>query len=259
MDHLERDGVRLAYERVGAGPGVLFTHGFAASSRMFSAQLAALAPTHAAIAWDMRGHGASDYPGDPAAYSTPLVMEDIGALLDANGIERAVLVGHSVGGYLSLRFALLHPERVRALVVSNCAPGYRRADRRDEWNRYCEQRALAYEREGLAALTDSDEVRVAGHRDATGLAHAARGILTQQDAMVIDALPELAVPTLALSGRHDVYDGYDYVSPVQYMAGKIPGAQLTIFEHSAHAPSITEADAFNARLGQFLAEVEHDA
>ncbi len=61
------------------------------------------------IAWDMRGHGASDYPDDPAAYSTPLVMDDIAALLDANGIDRGVLVGHSVGGYLSLRFALLHP------------------------------------------------------------------------------------------------------------------------------------------------------
>ncbi|HEU4656061.1 MAG TPA: alpha/beta fold hydrolase [Capillimicrobium sp.] len=253
---MQRGDVRLYYELAGDGPAVLFTHGFAASSRMFSAQLPAVARTHAAIAWDMRGHGASDYPDDPAAYSTPLVMEDMLALLDGAGAERAVLVGHSVGGYLSLRFAVLHPERVRGLVLVDCAPGYRRDDRRAEWNRYCERRAAAFEAEGLGALTDSDEVRVAGHRDATGLAHAARGILTQQDALVIDALPTLAVPTLAVAGRHDVYDGYDYVSPVEYMAGKIPQAELTIFEHSAHAPCMTEPDAFNRRLASFLESIE---
>ncbi len=68
--------------------------------------------------------------------------------------------------------------------------------------------------------------------------------------------PQLRVPTLALTGRHDVYDGYDYVGPVQYMAGKIPGAQLTIFERSAHAPCITEAAAFNARVSAFLEQLD---
>ena len=256
MTYIERDGVRLYCERVGGGPAVLFTHGFAASSRMFVSQLAALGPTHTAIAWDMRGHGRSDYPNDDAQYSTALVMEDMLALLDAHDVERAILVGHSVGGYLSLRFRLLHPERVRALVLVACAPGFRRDDRRQEWNRYCYARAQDYEQRGLAANPDSDEVVIAGHRDATGLARAARGILTQEDARVIDGLPGLDVPTLGLAGRDDVHHGYDFVSPVVYMTKKIPGAQLTIFEDSRHAPNLTEPGAFNDRLLSFLRQVE---
>ena len=105
--------------------------------------------------------------------------------------RRAILVGHSVGGYLSLRFRLLHPQRVRGLVLVACAPGFRRDDRRQEWNRYCHARARAYDERGLAENPNSDEVVIAGHRDATGLARAARGILTQEDARVIDGLPEM--------------------------------------------------------------------
>lgn len=255
MSYIERDGVRLYYEHVGDGPAVLFTHGFAASSRMFASQLAALEPTHTAIAWDMRGHGRSDYPDDDAQYSTPLVMEDMLALLDAHEVDRAILVGHSVGGYLSLRFRLLHPHRVRGLVLVACAPGFRRGDRRQEWNRYCHARAQAYEEQGLAANPNSDEVVIAGHRDATGLARAARGILTQEDARVIDGLPEIDIPTLGLAGRHDVHDGYDFVSPVVYLTEKIPGAQLTIFVGSRHAPNLTEPDTFNGRLLTFLEHI----
>lgn len=256
MPYLDRDGVRVRYDAVGTGPAILFTHGFAASSAMFGPQVRALAAGYTIVTWDLRGHGDSAYPADPAAYSVPLVIADMVALLDSLGIERAVLVGHSVGGYLSLRFHVCHPERVRALVLVGTAPGFRRDDRREEWNRSCLERARRLEELGLEAVRDSEEVRAARHRDASGLAHAARGILTQEDAQVIDSLPAVRVPTLILAGRKDVVDGYDYAALTDYMAAKIRGAQRTIFEHSAHAPCLTEPEAFNERLRAFLREVD---
>ena len=256
MAFVDNDGIRIYCEVVGTGPAVLFTHGFGATSEMFAPQRDALAATHTVVTWDMRGHGRSDYPADQDAYSPARVLGDMRALLDGHDIERAVIVGHSVGGYLSLRFRLFHPDRVNGLVLIGTAPGFRRDDRRDEWNRYCKRRGAELDERGLDVLSRSPEVLAAKHRDAKGLAHAARGFLAQQDAAVIDSLSAIDVPTLLIAGAQDVVDGYDYVAPTRYMAGKIPDAQYVCFEHSAHAPGLTEPDAFNLRLQAFLEGVE---
>src|SRR5690606_4088229 len=114
----DQDGpVHVHHEIAGSGPVVLLTHGFGASSHMFATTVAALATDHTAISWDQRGHGASAAPDDPAAYSVAASLEDMATLLDDVGARRAVLLGHSLGGYLSLEFALAHPARVAALVL----------------------------------------------------------------------------------------------------------------------------------------------
>ena len=173
---VDNDGIRIYCEVVGTGPAVLFTHGFGATSEMFAPQRNALAATHTVVTWDMRGHGRSDYPADQDAYSPARVLGDMRALLDGHDIERAVIVGHSVGGYLSLRFRLFHPDRVNGLVLIGTAPGFRRDDRRDEWNRYCKRRGAELDERGLD-VEPQLEVLAAKHRDAKGLAHAARGFL----------------------------------------------------------------------------------
>jgi pimeloyl-ACP methyl ester carboxylesterase len=253
---VDNDGIRIYCEVVGTGPALLFTHGFAATSAMFAPQRDALAATHTVVTWDMRGHGKTDYPADQDAYSQGRVLGDMRALLDGHDIERAVLVGHSVGGYLTLRFRLCDPDRVNGLVLIGTAPGFRRDDRRAEWNRYCERRAVELEQRGLDVLSRSPEVLAAKHRGAEGLARAAQGFLAQSDSAVIDSLSSIDVPTLLVAGARDVVDGYDYVAPTRYMARKIPDAQFVCFEHSAHAPGLTEPDAFNARLQAFLEGVE---
>ena len=259
MAYIDRDGIRIYCEVSGTGPAVLFTHGFGATSAMFAPQRDALAATHTVVTWDMPGHGKSDYPAEQDAYSSARVLSDMRELLDRHNIERAVLVGHSVGGYLSLRFRLFDPDRVNGLVLVGTAPGFRREDRRAEWNRYCERRAAEFEQRGLDVLSRSPEVVAAKHRDAKGLARAARGFLTQSDSAVIDSLSAIDVPTLLVAGAQDVVDGYDYVAPTRYMARKIPDAQFVCFEHSAHAPGLTEPDAFNARLQAFLQGVERSS
>ena len=81
MPFLDRDGVKTYYEEHGHGPPILLSHGYSATCRMWDGQVAALAPRHRIIVWDMRGHGETDDPEDPAAYSEALTVEDMAALL----------------------------------------------------------------------------------------------------------------------------------------------------------------------------------
>jgi pimeloyl-ACP methyl ester carboxylesterase len=251
VPQLDRDGVRIRYDVAGTGPAVLFTHGFAASSRMFAANGERLAADHTVVTWDMRGHGDSDYPADPAAYSVPLAVGDMTALLDRIAAPSAVIAGHSLGGFLSLAFHLAHPERTRALILIGTGPGYRRDDGRARWNRMVEEYATGFAARGLDALPDSEELRRGAHRDASGLVLAARGILAQHDARVIDALPTIRVPTLIVVGARDA----QFLDGSRYMAAKIPGATLEVIEGAGHAPNVTAAAVFDARVHAFLRRV----
>jgi len=127
MPYLDRDGLNIYYEDHGQGPAILLSHGYSATSRMWAGQIAALAPRYRVVVWDMRGHGESDCPEDPAGYSEALTVEDMTALLRKCGIERAVIGGLSLGGYMSLAFHLAHPEMLRALMLFDTGPGFRNA------------------------------------------------------------------------------------------------------------------------------------
>src|SRR5262245_30929879 len=125
MQYLDRDGVRIAYEVFNPGAGgipLLLSHGFSATSAMWSPNVEALSVDRTVIAWNQRGHGESDAPADSAAYSHAHALADMSALLDSVGAERAILVGMSLGGYLSLAFQLDHPERVAGLVLVDTGP-----------------------------------------------------------------------------------------------------------------------------------------
>ncbi len=156
------------------------------------------------VVWDMRGHGRSDSPEDPAAYSVGTSLDAMLAILDDVGAERAVLVGHSLGGYLSLELAIAHPERVAALVLVDTGPGYPQRSRPRRVER--DGRALrpaTSTSAGLDGLPGSDELTAGVHRSADGLALAARGVLRQSDGHVLEALPTIAVPTLVVVGERD--------------------------------------------------------
>ena len=85
MPKLNRDGVNIHYELHGSGPPLLLTHGYSSTSAMWQGQVEALSKHHTLILWDMRGHGQSDYPADPLAYSETLTVGDMAALLDKVG------------------------------------------------------------------------------------------------------------------------------------------------------------------------------
>jgi pimeloyl-ACP methyl ester carboxylesterase len=254
MPVLDRDGVGLAYELIGSAtnrPPLLLTHGYSATQKMWRKNVAALSADRQVITWDLRGHGASDSPDDPARYSETLSLDDMVALLDLVGAQKAVIAGLSLGGYLSLAFHAHHADRVAALGLFDTGPGYRRDDGRAQWNTMVDKMAARLEREGLDALGEGTEVRRAEHRSPKGLALAARGILAQRDATVITSLASIAVPTLVLVGQHDKA----FLAASDQMAAKIPGARKVVLADAGHAANIDQPAAFDAAVVGFLAEV----
>jgi len=156
MPVLERTAGNIRYQVTGnAGPALLLSHGFGATSAMFAGNVPALADTHRVVTWDLRGHGGSEYPADPDSYSSANALADMGALLAELGVDGAVLGGHSLGGYLSLQFTLAFPERVTGLVLIDTGPGFRNDAARDEWNRQAHRTAARLTERGLAGLGGS--------------------------------------------------------------------------------------------------------
>ena len=226
MATLNHDGVDLYYEVHGdKGPVILLTHGYSATSQMWAGQVEPLSKDHRLVIWDMRGHGQSDSPDDPSLYSEPATVADMAALLDKVGAKTAIVGGLSLGGYMSLAFNRVHPERVEALLIIDTGPGYKNDEAREGWNKTSLRTADRYETEGLAVLSaGSAERRTATHRSAKGLALAARGMLTQRDSAVISSLPEVKAPSIVVVGSDDT----PFLAASDYMAAKIPGARKIV-------------------------------
>ena len=199
------NGIEIDYQDTGRGRPILLTHGHTSSRVAWNGQHETLADRYRVISWDIRGRGQTVSPDDPTRYSLELTIADVRALLGHLGIERAVIGGLSLGGYISLAFALAHPEMVEALVICDSGPGYRN-DQARAVERRAFARAAELEAKGLAILESrSREVRESRsrQRSAQSLAHATRGILAQAGSTVIDGLPSIDVPTLVIVGDQD--------------------------------------------------------
>ncbi|WGS20637.1 MULTISPECIES: alpha/beta fold hydrolase [unclassified Bradyrhizobium] len=256
MPKLNRDGVNIHYEVYGSGPPLILTHGYSSTSAMWQGQIEALSKHHKLVLWDMRGHGLSDYPDDPASYSEALTVGDIAGLLDAVDADKAIVGGLSLGGYMSLAFHRAHPERVRALLIIDTGPGFKKDDAREVWNKRARDTGDRFEREGLEVLKSlSPERSSVTHRNAKGLALAARGMLAQRDARVIESLPDIKVPSLVVVGADDT----PFLAASDYMAAKIPGARKVVVPNAGHAVNIDQPQAFIEAVLPFLDGLKADA
>jgi len=251
MATLDRgNGVALNYQVDGPDDGIpfLLTHGFGASNEMWQGQADALSDRFKIIRWDMRGHGQTQCPDDPALFTHDNTLADMTALLDHEGANKAIIGGHSLGGFMSMRFHAAMPERVRGLYLQACGPGYRKAEARDAWNQRAYERAGIIEEQGIDGLTQGSEAAASVRGTAQGLANAARGILTQVDATVMEDLPSIAVPTLILVDDQDL----PFVDGTAYMEAKIPGAQRVVVEGATHGVNVDEPAIVNDALAAFL-------
>jgi pimeloyl-ACP methyl ester carboxylesterase len=256
MPKIDRDGVKIHYEVHGEGPPLILTHGYSSTSAMWKGQVEALSKYCRLVLWDMRGHGQSDYPDDPSAYSEALTVGDIAALLDEVGAGKAIVGGLSLGGYMSLAFYRAHPSRVAALLIIDTGPGFKKDDAREVWNKRARDTAERFEREGLEVLKSASRERsTVSHRDAKGLALAARGMLTQRDARVIEVLHEIDVPSLVVVGADDT----PFLGASDYMAAKIPGAKKVVIPAAGHAVNIDQPQAFIDAVLPFLASLPSNA
>jgi pimeloyl-ACP methyl ester carboxylesterase len=251
MAFLERASVKLYYEIHGeSGPFIILTHGFSATSQMWRGQIDALSKNHRLLLWDMRGHGRSDYPHDPGEYNEAATVGDMAALMDAVGAKTAIVGGLSLGGYMSLAFYRTFPDRVRALLIIDTGPGFRNDEAREVWNKKALATASRFEIEGLSLLQSASPERATSeHRSPRGLVNAARGMLTQANANVINSLPQVAVPSLVIVGANDE----PFLNAAEYMAKRIPGARKVVIPDAGHASNIDQPEIFNTAVLDFLA------
>src|SRR5204863_5689935 len=136
-----------------------------------------------------------------------------------------------------------------ALLFSDTGPGFKRDEAREVWNNRAHDTGDRFEREGLEVLKSASRERSGvTHRDASGLARAARGMLTQRDARVIGSLPDIKVPALVVVGADDT----PFLAASDYMAAKIPGARKVVVPAAGHAGNIDQPQAFIDAMLPFL-------
>ncbi|MEX0835990.1 MAG: alpha/beta hydrolase [Nitriliruptor sp.] len=257
MPYADVNGQRLFYEDTGGdGPPLVFSHGFLMDHEMFRHQVAEFAPRYRVVTWDERGFGRTETDGQPFSYWDS--ARDLFGLLDTLGIERAVLTGMSQGGYLSLRAALLHPDRVRALVlIDTQAPpedddkiaGYRAMI--DTWVENGYQEELATVVAGLIIGDPDEEPRWKAkwaEWPAERLVTAAPALLDRDD--ISDRLHEIDAPTLIVHGSQDLAIPVERAE--QLRDGIRDSRGLVVVEGAAHATNLSHPDEVNAALRDFL-------
>ncbi|UCE85805.1 MAG: alpha/beta fold hydrolase [Deltaproteobacteria bacterium] len=260
------DGVKLYAEVHGRGLPVLLSCGYCQTHENFRGQVEPLrAAGCRVVLWDYRGHGKSEAPHDPLAYSMERVVDDMRAVLAwAAPGERAVVGGLSFGGLASLHYALAHPRDVCGLLLFDSGPGFKKAEAQARWEAQVERIATRLERDGWDAFLAGRgaDTAVGSDRERPAARTAARAIAAQDPRAiacfgrrvagpaqsVIDALPDLEVPALILVGEHDEA----YLRAADVMGAKLPDATRVTIPDAGHVSNIEQPDAFNAALIGFL-------
>jgi pimeloyl-ACP methyl ester carboxylesterase len=203
---------------------------------------------HRVVLYDARGHGASTPAPSPAAYAYEDLARDLGGLLDGLRIERAVLVGVSMGAHTALRFALDQPARVAGLAL--ITPAYQ-PDRFPSWLEGWDALSEGLRREGVAGflaaydtggvdprwretLTTALRQRLAAHEHPEAVADALAAVPRSRPFAALDDLRAIAVPTLVVASRDAADPGHPLAAAEAY-AGAVPGARLAV-EEPGRAP-----------------------
>lgn len=261
------DGVELAVDVAGDGPGLVLVHGFGGAKEDFADHVDALAATHTVVTFDHRGHGASDKPEEVEGYSFERLRADTLGVVDALGFERVRMLGHSMGGMVVRRIAIDHPDRIEALIMMDTSagpiPGFDPA-----LMDVAAQHALDNGKDALRELLDmaapletAPHQRLVaerpgykefGERKWADLSHVmwaalAREIAHQSDDL--DAMRALDMPVLAIVGALDK----PFVPAAQALADAISGARLVIVDDAGHSPQFENPTAWRDAIVEFLA------
>ena len=266
------DGVKLYFEETSGGTPVIFVHEFAGSLRSWEPQVRHFARRYRCITFNARGVPPSDVPEAVSKYSQQRACDDVKAVLDALRIDRAHVVGLSMGGFAALHFGLNYPERARSLLVAGCGYGAEK-DQRAKVRKEAADMAAKIEADGMEKFAAAyvqgptrvqfenkdprgfaEFKRMLSEHSAKGAAHTLLGVLKERPSLydLEDRLRKLTVPTLVLTGDED----QPCVSPSIFLKRVIPSAGLLVIPNSGHTINLEEPDAFNAALADFLAQVD---
>ena len=253
------DDIEIAYDDVGTGIPVVFLHGFPHHRGLWTAQVNALVDRARCIAPDLRGFG--DTTAAPP-WTMDRYADDVARLLEGARVEKAVIAGLSMGGYVAFAFWRRYRHRVRALVLADTRPG---PDAEEAKQRRRELIALAREK-GSQAVADAMIAGMVGkstrekNPDVVEAVHGMlvsapeAGVIGALEAMMErpDSTPSLAtidVPTLIVVGDEDVLTP---VSEAQAMQAAIPGSHLEVIAGAGHVSNVERPAAFNHVLSEFL-------
>lgn len=266
------DGLRLYYEECGGGRPVVFVHEYAGDYRSWEPQLRFLSRQYRCVTFSQRGYPPSDVPAHGAQYSQDLVREDVKALLDHLRIDRAHIVGHSMGAYTALHMGLHYPERCLSLTAAGCGWGSDPATR-EASIALARDIARMFRAEGIAAAAakyaDFPMRQRYKAKDRRGweefrrwmAEHSAEGhALTMEEVQLKrptlwdlePRLKTLKVPTLVITGDED----WACLEGSLMLKKTIPGAALLVLPWAGHTINSEEPAAFNAALLQFFGMVE---
>lgn len=265
------DGVELHAEEHGRGEPILFLHEFGGDHRSWRPQVERLADHHRCLVYAVRGYPPSDVPTDPRAYSQDRAVADALAVLDAFGVDRARVVGNSMGGFATLHLGLRHPGRAVSLVVAGC--GYGAAPERAEAFR-ADALGLAdsYERDGAEAVAreyghrparqalrrrdpeaHAEHLRILAEHDPVGAALTMRGVQAARPSLY-DLRAELAglrVPVLLVVGDEDA----EAIDANLMLRATLPDAGLAVLPRSGHLTNLEDPDLFSGLITRFHRDV----
>jgi pimeloyl-ACP methyl ester carboxylesterase len=276
MPHLVTDdAVKLYYEDTGKGIPIVFIHEFAGDYRSWEPQVRHFSKYYRCITYNARGYPPSDVPDDGERYSQARARDDIRAVLDALSIDKAHVVGLSMGGFAALHFGLSYQERARSLVVAGC--GYGAApDKRAQFAEEAEASAKRFEE---LTMTKAAEAYALGptrvqfqnkdprgwqefltqltEHSTAGAARTMRGVQKRRPSLfdLTEQMKAIRVPTLILTGDED----WPCLEPGILMKKHIPTAALAVMPNAGHTINLEDPATFNAHLADLFVAADAGA
>jgi pimeloyl-ACP methyl ester carboxylesterase len=265
------DGTKLYYEETGEGRAIIFVHEFAGDMRAWEPQMRHFGRRYRCVSYNARGYPPSDVP--PAGhYSQAIARDDIIAVMDAAQIEKAHVVGLSMGGFAALHFGMAHGNRAHSITVAGCGYGAE-PDKRDQFRQETAATAKLIEEEGAQAFAEAYSMgptRVQflnknprgfqefkdqlSEHSTDGAARTMLGVQRERPSLfeLQKEMAEITTPTLILTGDED----WPCLLPGIMMKQSIPTAALAVMPNCGHTINIEDPQAFNAIVDRFLAEVD---
>ncbi|MGJ4944210.1 alpha/beta fold hydrolase [Bradyrhizobium sp. HKCCYLS1011] len=267
-----KDGVHLYFEEAGSGTPILFLHEFAADYTNWEPQLRYFSRAHRCIAYSARGYAPSDVPPSPDVYTYQHFYTDALAVLDHLEIEKAHLVGLSMGSYSSLQVALHAPQRLHSMTLAGVGSGSS-LEHLDDFRAQCRATAEQFETLGsveVAKVTREAPGRIPflvkdprGHadfyaalarHDARGSANTMRGFQAGRPSIytLAEAIRKVSTPALIICGDED--DAC--IAPSLFLKTHLAASGLSFFPKSGHVLNLEEPALFNETVERFIAIVE---
>jgi pimeloyl-ACP methyl ester carboxylesterase len=266
MGSIMANGIRISYEEQGTGQAMVWAHGLGGTLHGWDETMGFFKDRHRVVAYDARGHGLSETPDRPEAYSQDIMVQDMHGVMDALNIEQAIIGGHSMGANVALNFAFHYPRRCLGLVLVGIGSGSSDAE---WWSEWWNKLADIAEQDGMVAFMEEmkklpawesvlshpqigqEVIRTELKNSPKAIAHTIRGVQVKRPSIfqLQPELEKLAVKTLVVSSEFDT----PVLECSRFMVQHLPEATLEIIPAKSHWTHLEAPAEFLQSVGRFVA------